>query len=182
MATLGYFITFHTYGTWLHGRAGGSVDDDHATPGTPFLPLDLPRYEREQQALKHPPVTLDDQRRFVVDATIREVCTHRTWRLHALHVRTTHVHIVVCGDHSPERMMTDFKAYCTRRMREALVLSKEAEPWSHHGSTRYLNTERSFRRAMQYVLDQQGEPLDMRCPPGWTPKRQQTQGANEPRA
>ena len=182
MATLGYFITFHTYGTWLHGCAEGSVDDDHSTPGTTFLPIDLPRHQREQRALKHPPVTLDKQRRFVVDATIREVCTHRSWRLRALQARTTHVHIVVCGEHTPERMMNHFKAYCTRRMREAFVLSKEIEPWAHHGSTRYLNTERSFRRAVQYVLEEQGELLAMRCPQGWTPKIQQTQGASEPRA
>src|SRR6266478_1713782 len=36
-----YFITFTTYGTWLHGRAPGSVDREHNQPGTAFLPADV---------------------------------------------------------------------------------------------------------------------------------------------
>ena len=64
------------------------------------------------------PVELDAPRRYVVCATIGEVCDHRRWRLCALHVRTTHVHAVVCAPHTPERVMNDFKAYATRRMRD----------------------------------------------------------------
>jgi hypothetical protein len=57
-------------------------------------------------------------------------------------------------------------------MREAGVLAQSIEPWAFHGSTRYLNTENSFARAVQYVLHEQGEPLEMRCPTGWTPKQE----------
>jgi len=183
MATLGYLISFHTYGTWLHGRAEGSVDDEHAMPGTPYAPPNTLRERRERQALRHPPVELDAQRRFVVDATIQEVCNHRHWRLHALNVRTTHAHIVVSASHTPERVMNDFKAYATRRMREAGVLSQDIEPWSYHGSTRYLNTDNSFARAVQYVLHEQGDQLEMRCPTGWKAQNEQAQSpSNEPRA
>jgi hypothetical protein len=45
---LAYFITFTTYGAWLHGRKPGSVDRDHNAPGTPFLPADP-----EQEAACH---------------------------------------------------------------------------------------------------------------------------------
>ena len=43
---LAYFITFHTYGSWLHGAVSGSVDDEHNRPGPRFsnrIPSDLPR-------------------------------------------------------------------------------------------------------------------------------------------
>jgi REP element-mobilizing transposase RayT len=164
MSPLAYFITFHTYGTWLHGHEGGSVDDDHRVVGAPFAPKDPGREVRELRRMKCPPVELDPYRRFVVDATIREVCTHRRWKLRALHVRSTHVHVVVAADKPPERVLNDFKAYSTRRMREAGVLPPDVEPWSHHGSTRYLNTPESLVRATDYVLNDQGEPLEMKSP------------------
>jgi len=180
MATLGYFISFHTYGTWLHGRLQESVDEEHATPGTPHLTPDAPREQREGRLLKHAPVELDAERRYVVDTTILEVCAHRGWRLRALHVRSTHLHAVVSATPAPERIMNDFKACATRRMREAGVLSKDNDPWSRHGSTRYLNTENSFARAVQYVLYEQGEHLEVRCPAGWTPKVNVSQINNPP--
>lgn len=178
MPLLAYFISFRTYGSWLHGQEG-SVDGDHNTPNGPFLPPNPDWEERNRARLTHPPLELDAERRFVVDATIRGVCRHRGWNLHALHARTTHVHAVVSSGRAPERVLNDFKAYATRRMREAGVLECGAEPWSHHGSTRYLNTEDSFAEAVHYVLCEQGEPLPMTCPPGWVWNEPQ---ANEPRA
>ena len=32
----GHFLTFRTYGTWLHGDARGSVDRFHNVPGEPL--------------------------------------------------------------------------------------------------------------------------------------------------
>jgi hypothetical protein len=37
---LAYFITFSTYGSWLHGEEKGSVDRAHNLPGTPYLEAD----------------------------------------------------------------------------------------------------------------------------------------------
>lgn len=159
-----YFITFHTYGTWLHGHERGSVDDDHNELNTPLLAPSPSRLQRERDLSKHPPITLNAERRFVVERTIREVCEHRGWKLHAMNARTTHVHLVVSASQSPERVLNDLKAYCTRRMREAAVLNGDQQPWSHHGSTRYLHSDHSFVRAIAYVLEEQGSQLEMRPP------------------
>jgi len=167
MVPLAYFITFHTHGSWLHGRDLGSVDREHNEPGAPFLPADRDLESRRIAAMKSPPFELDAFQRFVVDSTLLEVCQFRHWELHAKHVRSTHVHGVVSANHVPERVMNDLKAYCTRRMREAGVLDQNTQPWSYHGSTRYLNASESVERAVDYVLHQQGEPLEMKCPPGW---------------
>ncbi len=167
---LGYLITFHTYGTWLHGSEKGSVDDDHNIPGEPYVPIDPDRHSREESELKYSPIELDAERRFIVDEAIREVCEYRHWGLRALNPRTTHVHIVVSSSSTPERVMKDFKGYSTRWMREAGILGKAVEPWSYHGSTRYLNTINSFNRGIEYVLHQQGVLLPMKCPAGWTPR------------
>ena len=180
MGVLAYFITFHTYGSWLHGRDKGSVDDEHSKPGLPLLPPNQERERWEENRLKHPPVELDAERRFVVDQTIKEVCEHRQWPLHALNVRTTHVHAVVSSDHKPERVMNDFKAYCTRRMRETGVFPANRDAWSYHGSTRWIDTQESFTQAVDYVTNQQGAPLARAEPSGWsTIARKQN---HEPRA
>ena len=35
-----YFLTFTTYGTWLHGDTRGSVDREHNIVETPYLEPD----------------------------------------------------------------------------------------------------------------------------------------------
>ncbi len=167
MNPLGYLITLRTYGTWVHGDDGGSVDRRHNIPGTPFLNQDEPRAIRELSYMNDLPLELNAESRFVVDATIREVCEYRRWNMHAVHPRTTHVHVVVTASHSPERVMNDFKGNCTRDMREAGTIPETTEPWVYHGSTRYLNTPISLARAIHYVLYEQGEPHPMIRPAKW---------------
>ena len=71
------FLTAHTHGTRLHGDAAGSVDAEHATPGTPFYRRNDARARYERSLLKHPPVRLDRGRRRTVQARVRAVCAHR---------------------------------------------------------------------------------------------------------
>jgi hypothetical protein len=80
MQPLAYFITFHTYGTWLHGSDRGSVDRTHNVPGTEFVPPDEERERAEFRHLKHEPVYLDGKRRDVVNQTVLDVCRHRNGR------------------------------------------------------------------------------------------------------
>ncbi len=167
MTPLGYLITLRTYGTWIHGDIRGSVDRRHNIPGTPLLKEDEPRASRELDYMNDPPLELTAESRFVVDAVIREVCDYRKWYLHAVHPRTTHVHLVVTASHSPERVMNDVKGYCTSNMRESETIPVTTEPWVYHGSTRYLNTPNSLARAIHYVLYEQGELLPMIRPAKW---------------
>lgn len=176
MAVIAYFISFRGYGTWLHGREG-SVDGFNNTYGKAKMEANPLLEESSRGAMKQPVVELEAERRFVVDATIREVCEHRGWQLHAIQVRATHVHVVVTAVQTPERVMNDLKAYCTRRMREAGVLGRDVEPWSYHGSTRYLDTGKSFGRAIVYVMEEQGPALEMRCPAGWRDRAPRAGGA-----
>jgi hypothetical protein len=112
---LAYFLTWHTYGTWLPGQADGSVDDAHHEYGTAFAPPDPERAVRCAAQLVHAPLTLDAPRRAAVQAAVVEVCAYRGWALLALHVRTTHVHAVVTAPVAPEKVLNDFKAYAMRR-------------------------------------------------------------------
>jgi hypothetical protein len=83
---LALFISFTTYGTWLHGKAPGSVDPDHNEFASPFLPADAVEERAERTAMAQPPFILDEPRRRIVLGTVQEVCRHRGWRLLACHV------------------------------------------------------------------------------------------------
>lgn len=99
------------------------------------------------------PFILSAEQRGVVDRAIRAHATYRGWTLHAINVRTNHVHIVCTGSVPPERVMGEFKAWASRALRGATVQTDRI--WTRHGSTRWLDTEPSFQRAVEYVLNGQ---------------------------
>jgi REP element-mobilizing transposase RayT len=156
---LAYFITFTTYGVWLHGREAGSVDKQHNQVGTPALAADAEREQAEQANQREPPYLLDADRRAVVLQTILEVARHRGWSVWACHVRTTHVHVVVTAAAKPEKVMSDFKAYASRRLKERLAERADCKRWTQHGSTRYLWKEDQVSEKVEYVLNGQGAPM-----------------------
>lgn len=156
---MGYLITFTTYGTWVHGDVRGSVVPAHNIPGTPLIDDDSHRRDLDHGRFKHPCITLNTKRRAVVRDTIMEVTEYRDWTLHALNVRTNHVHIVVGADETPERVMNTMKSWATRRMREKGVLDAGSKAWTRHGSTRYLWKPEQLQAACRYVCEGQGVDL-----------------------
>ena len=115
---LALFITFTTYGTWLHGDDRGSVDRDHNIYGTPHLEPDLERQKFDSHRMKGKPFKMEKQDRIIVLDTIKEVCQYRKWHLHAAHIRPTHVHIIVSANKEPEKIMTTFKSYASRALNQ----------------------------------------------------------------
>ena len=150
---LGYFISFRTYGTWLHGDERGSVDRRHNRYGESMLPASKPREKWEQAELQSVPRVLTTDQRAVVDSALRAVCVHRTWQLHELNVRTNHVHAVVSAASAPEAVMNTFKAWATRHLREARLVGERDRVWSRHGSTIYLFREENFHEKCKYVRE-----------------------------
>ena len=106
-----YLITFPTYGTCLHGDERGSVDRLHNIPGTPMLPANEQRRDHERRRLRHAPIMLDACARAVVHRTLWEVAEYRGWTIHAVNVRSNHVHVAVSADRSVERIMNDLKSW-----------------------------------------------------------------------
>jgi REP element-mobilizing transposase RayT len=155
---LAFLITFRCYGTWLHGDERGSVDRRHFHRyGTPDMPANKRLHEEEKSDLRQDPIKLSKAQRVVVESAIREVCEYRNYDLLALNARTNHVHSVVTASGKPEHMMDTFKAYATRRLREAGLLDPSIKPWARHGSTPYLWTEEAIERAIDYVINGQGD-------------------------
>ena len=158
---IAYLITFTTYGTWLHGDKRGSVDKEHNQYTSSFIAPRSVLQRKEQSALKNPPFILGKSQREAVLEAILQVCKFRGWFAHAVHVRANHVHIVVTGSAKPEKMMTDFKAYGTRAIKNCIESESVLERyWTQHGSTKYLWTKQALVSAISYVNNEQGRMME----------------------
>ena len=124
---LAYFISFRSYSTWLHGDKRGSIDRFHNRYGDPYLPQNEAWQRHNRKQVKTAPFILRARERGSVEKAIRETCSIRNWHLHAINVRTNHVHTVVTANRKPELVLNAFKANATRELREAQL-------WLHHFS------------------------------------------------
>ena len=157
---LAFLITFRSYGTWLHGDERGSVNRFRNQYNSPRLSPENKWLETNTQRLKQEIVILDAAQRHCVEAAVRETCEIRGWHLHAINVRTNHVHLVVSvGEKKSGIVLNAFKANATRRMRESGVWKSTMSPWADKGSKRYLWNEQSIARAIDYVINGQGDDL-----------------------
>jgi REP element-mobilizing transposase RayT len=157
---LAYLITFRCHGTWLHGDERGSTDRSHNRYKSPYISPSEEWRQYNAGKLKGEPVTLDAARRESVEAAVRETCASRNWLLRAINVRTNHVHVVVStGGTKPERALNAFKANATRQMRQDGFWQRPHSPWADKGSERRLWNERSVERAVDYVINGQGDEL-----------------------
>jgi len=159
---LAYFITFSTYGTWLHGTAKGmgSVDRKHNQYGQPFVAPDAQRMEEARDKMKQPVYTMNNPaERAVVRDAIVDLCRQRNWQLLALHVRTNHVHVVVTVDGDPGRVMSDMKARASRELTRGGFGDADRKRWTRHGSTLYLFDAALVADKIDYTLHRQGAPM-----------------------
>ncbi len=121
----------------------------------------MPKNEKilidERNELKTPPVVLNARQRSVVESSIKRTSEIKKCELHAVNVRTNHVHAVVGCRGQPEAIMNSFKSHATQDLRCHDLLDMNVKPWARHGSTRYLWTEDQLRKAIEYVLFGQGD-------------------------
>ncbi|MCB9849748.1 MAG: transposase [Phycisphaerales bacterium] len=157
---LGFFLTFRTYGTWLHGDARGSVDELHNTYGTPMIEPDEQRERREVARMGGSAMVFDEaMRQLATDALIKE-CAFRRWNLIAYAVRSNHVHVVVAYAHiRPEEITRNLKSRITRILRTRNAVRSDQRVWAAGtGSRKYLWTEQDVANAAKCVTEYQNEP------------------------
>jgi REP element-mobilizing transposase RayT len=155
---IAYLITFRTFGTWLHGDERNSVDTHKNKNifGTPMIASNESLQTVMKANMSQPSVVLNDDQQQAVEDAIKEVCRHKNFILHALNVRSNHVHTVVSAQLSPEAITELFKKYATRKLRESGLIEREIRPWSR-GSRRYLWKQEHVTLAIDYVLYGQGD-------------------------
>ena len=127
--------------------------------------------------MTEPALTLDPEQRRIVEDTIADHCRVRGWHLHGVNARTQHVHVVVTArQRHPEVVMDQFKAWCTRRLKELERSHRPAERalrqnwWTQGGSKRWLNDEKSFWKRSGTSSTDKGTPRHSRTAPAKDPQ------------
>ena len=105
---------------------------------------------------------LDQQQRHLVETTITEHCRFRGWDLRAVNCRSNHLHVVVTADRSAKEVRNQFKAWCTRKLKELQNARGHAGDsrirdkwWAERGSGRYIGDEDSLEAVILYVMEGQ---------------------------
>ena len=157
---MAYLITIRTFGTWLHGDERTSVDRHgkniyrmQRMPANPRLQSRMCENVANQQFL------LAGKQRAVVEDAITYVCEIRNYLLSAINVRTNHAHVVIAAEAKPESIIIAFKSNATRELRAAGLVDRDKTVWSRGGSRRYLWKPHHVAKAVDYVLNGQGDDL-----------------------
>jgi REP element-mobilizing transposase RayT len=148
MKPLAYHLTWHTHKTHLPGNRKGWVGR-----GGGIRPPDAQLELVAELTSNAEPVILTDVQRAAVEEQIRGTCAIRGWTIHAVNVRSTHVHLVVTADAAPERMMDQLKAWASRRLNQ--LVGAKRRWWSYHGRTKWINDPDYLRNAVTYVNESQ---------------------------
>ncbi|QDT16930.1 transposase [Alienimonas californiensis] len=142
---LALFLTWTTYGTHLPGDARG-----WSQRGQRGLP---PHPQRERFAARRmaaTPCVLNLAQRELVLETIRAHCRIRSWPLHAVAVRTNHVHVVLSAPQvDPPEVRRQLKASTARRLKEDQP--RRDRWWTEGGDVQFLDTEADVADASEYV-------------------------------
>jgi REP element-mobilizing transposase RayT len=161
-----WLLTWTTYGTRLPGDSRGFVSGlrtetggvvIHNQPGAP-VDADVPALRRYAESIMtQPAVWLTVEQATSISEQFRETATYRNWGLLAFAVMSNHVHLVVevTGDISAAKLLTDFKAYSTRRLNNNFSPGTKQKWWTERGSTRALRNSDAVEAAIEYVKNQE---------------------------
>jgi REP element-mobilizing transposase RayT len=149
---LAYHLTWTCYGQWLHGDTRGYVDDEHRTPGTPYVHNDPQLYNASFNRMAEPPCWLTDEQRAIADAALREACEFRRWPLKAVNVQPDHVHLIVqVFDKTGKDVMSRLKGRATQCLNEKAM---RRTWWTEGGKVELVHDERQLAIVIEYVNDQ----------------------------
>ena len=141
--TLGYFITWTTYGTWLQGETKGYVKDGHILSENPKL-----RESNIKDMAKRPIKLNQRQKEIAREAILREAKKYKH-KIPAIAVCTNHVHIIIeyCGE-PIERIVGRYKnAACIALQKDGL----SGKEWTRGYDKRYCFDEKSLKDRIDYV-------------------------------
>jgi REP element-mobilizing transposase RayT len=151
---LAYFLTWTTYGTWLPGDERGWVKR-----GEGFQLPDPIRRSDAEARMTEDACSLDNEQRKLVETTIADHCRIRGWYLHTVNCRTNHVHVVVTASRDPDEVREQFKAWCTRKLKELQQSRTRSATLARRASEGRLPARRASegrlpaRRASEAVSD-----------------------------
>lgn len=149
--TIGYMITWTTYGSWLQGDKRGFVKKGRIYTANQSLT------NSNRQSLSKEPVKLSKSHRRIVANAISEKANQLNQRIYALSVSSNHVHIVV--DYIPKPIglvVTHYKNSAQVALRKAGLCGRV---WTKGFDKRYCFDQKSLRNRIHYVNSHNSESL-----------------------
>lgn len=148
---LAYFITWTVYGTFLQGDQRGwrSWKSGLQAP----KPL-LATWGRER--LKHRVELLNSEQQSLVEVELQRLADYRGWKLWAKSARSNHVHVVATAPrYKGSKVRDQFKANCTRVLRERDPKFIDRPVWTIGGDWQILYNEEDLAQVIFYVDEAQ---------------------------
>ena len=151
---LAYYITWTTYGTWLHGDPRGSYI------GKQFIASDAGLQDSMRAEMTAEPVCLTDAQRAIVDNAIASECEAQGWVIDERNVRTNHVHVVVSAARDGKFVRSRLKAIASDALSNHAGLLPIAGSdgrrrwWTEKGNIVEVEDEKALVEICDYVRDQ----------------------------
>ena len=154
-----YFLTFSTYGSRLPGREKGSYRWDSR-----FIKPNRGLYAYVEKRLNEPSVEFSLEERALVHDALMECARRFSWKIDALNVRKEHVHIVLFApsDESPDEIVRKLKTGATYALYENNFRGVGTRVWTKSFACDSIWTIGFWRRAVNYVLKEQGSNFYLR--------------------
>ncbi len=141
--TIGYMITWTTYGTWLQGDRRRFVKNGEIHPPNKSL------YDANKQKLSKNPVKLSKNHRREAANAIIEKAKELNQKIYALSVFSNHVHIVAEYIPKPIGMVvTHYKNAAQVALRR---MGLTGRVWTKGFDKRYCFDEKILRKRIDYV-------------------------------
>jgi len=107
--------------------------------------------------MKGTPVLLNGNQQNKVKGICERHAEIRGWILHAISVRTNHVHLAVSADAAPQKVRDQFKANATRVLRQLPDAILAEKIWTRGGDTEIVDGEENLERVVLYVVEAQDQ-------------------------
>jgi REP element-mobilizing transposase RayT len=141
--TLGYHITFTTYGTWLQGDKRGWVKDGKIFEG------DCELYKNNEKRVEGKKVVLSKTERDIVRETIIRKAEEINEKILAILVWSSHVHIVIKYSGRPvEELVRIFKNAATVALKGNEF---KGRVWTRGYDKRFCFDENALKARIEYV-------------------------------
>jgi hypothetical protein len=141
--TLGYMVTFTTYGTWLQGNKRGFVKDGEILEACEKLE------QANKKALKGDEVKLGKREREIARTAILQEAERIGETILALSVWSRHAHIVIKEGGKPaDKVVNRFKTAAYYALRERGFKGKV---WTIDYDKRFCFDEAALRNRIEYV-------------------------------
>ena len=139
--TIGYMLTWTTYGTWLPGDYRGYVVNGKTLPGSDKI------LERNRQ--KSPAVKLTKQERKTVEQTILAEAKEIDQQVESLTVCSNHVHLLVRRHtQSIEEVVSRYKSMTTRALWQK---GRKGRVWTKGYDKRFCFTKQDIATRTTYI-------------------------------